>query len=427
MSIFSWLFGDEEDASPEPLVFGARLRCGPKVSYLCVGTDVEQEKLNINNLPGACLEDSKELVNILSFGECHMGGLCDDQMDLDEKWTNPEPQHTIVNGKEIITTKSYIICNTNMMRIEAETSGQEGMFAKYFILLQEMEQKYPGLQEILQEPYGSLYLNKGMYENALQFLEDRLKFYGGEIELATIYDKENLENEFIRALFERLIPDCNTTSIYTLNATLEILAGQRGVNQNTKWDSNILNETMLIMLKDYCSEKAEQIETSSFHRWNEKNRRYLDWLGQTATSVQYTTILYGYAVLKAEQMEVQDEIIEDNVGDDFEPGSLNNVEARKWYLEHEAQIPDMIDKSLPLEEQAKQAFNYRNQFRTQARELMADRELAESLYKTDPNLTWEQLIQKQINKGYTGDDIYKAIIESSQRSRKSVNKSLGLE
>ena len=108
-------------------------------------------------------------------------------------------------------------------------------------------------------------------------------------------------------------------------------------------------------------------------------------------------------------------------------GSLSNVEARKWYLEHEAQIPNMIDSSLPLEGQAKQAFELRNKFRTEARELMANRATAESLYKTDKNLTWEQLIDKQKAKGLSGDEIYKEIIASSQRSRKSVNKSLGLE
>ena len=48
----------------------------------------------------------------------------------------------------------------------------------------------------------------------------------------------------------------------------------------------------------------------------------------------------------------------------------------------------MINKNLSLE---KQAFNLRNRFRTQARELMADRELAESLYKTDPNKTWKEI------------------------------------
>ena len=46
-----------------------------------------------------------------------------------------------------------------------------------------------------------------------------------------------------------------------------------------------------------------------------------------------------------------------------------------------------------LEQQVRLAFDLRNQYRTQARELMADRKLAESLYKTDPNLTWEQIIQ----------------------------------
>lgn len=34
---------------------------------------------------------------------------------------------------------------------------------------------------------------------------------------------------------------------------------------------------------------------------------------------------------------------------------------------------------------------------------------------------------RQLDKGLTGDDIYKEIIASSQHSRKAVNKSLGLE
>lgn len=133
--------------------------------------------------------------------------------------------------------------------------------------------------------------------------------------------------------------------------------------------------------------------------------------------------------IDAEKQNAEVEKIKDTIEKTSEggSGSLSNVEARKWYLEHEAKIPDMIDSSLPLEEQAKQAFNLRNQFRTEARELMADRKTAESLYITDPNKTWEEMLKRQIDKGLTGDDIYKEIIESSQRSRKSVNKSLGLE
>ena len=125
--------------------------------------------------------------------------------------------------------------------------------------------------------------------------------------------------------------------------------------------------------------------------------------------------------------EIGEEILKGESEGGLEPGTLSNVDARKWYLEQEAKIPDLIDDSLPLEQQARQAFDLRNQYRMQARELMSDRQLAESLYATDPNLTWEQIIQKQIDKGLSGDDIYKAIIESSQRSRISVNQSLGLE
>ena len=36
-------------------------------------------------------------------------------------------------------------------------------------LLWEMEKKYPGLLEILKDPFGSLYLNDGMYLVAIQF------------------------------------------------------------------------------------------------------------------------------------------------------------------------------------------------------------------------------------------------------------------
>lgn len=87
----------------------------------------------------------------------------------------------------------------------------------------------------------------------------------------------------------------------------------------------------------------------------------------------------------------------------------------------------MIDKNLSLEQQAKQAFSLRNQFRTRARELMSDRELAASLNKTDPNLTWEQVVKKYSDKGHTGDSLYQEIINFSQRSRTSVNESLGLK
>lgn len=145
----------------------------------------------------------------------------------------------------------------------------------------------------------------------------------------------------------------------------------------------------------------------------------------------------GSQVKPKQQSETS--IIENEGGSDFyvTPGgtaipkenyhSMSIVDVRKWYLSQEAKIPDLIDASQSLENQAYQAFSLRNEFRTTARELMADRATAESLYITDPNRTWEQMVNKQINNGLIGDDIYRAIINSSQKSRPSVNKSLGLE
>jgi len=58
---------------------------------------------------------------------------------------------------------------------------------------------------------------------------------------------------------------------------------------------------------------------------------------------------------------------------------------------------------------------------------MADRKLAEELNASDPNKTWEGIIAEKQVKGLTGDDIWHGIIESSTRSRKSVNEALGLD
>jgi hypothetical protein len=45
-------------------------------------------------------------------------------------------------------------------------------------------------------------------------------------------------------------------------------------------------------------------------------------------------------------------------------GTLSNVEARKWYLGMEAQIPERMDATVSLQGQARQAFDMRNQIRT---------------------------------------------------------------
>lgn len=52
--------------------------------------------------------------------------------------------------------------------------------------------------------------------------------------------------------------------------------------------------------------------------------------------------------------------------------SLSDRDVRLWYKAKDADIVNMIDKKLPLREQAMMAFEMRNTYRTQARELMKD-------------------------------------------------------
>ncbi|NPV90073.1 MAG: hypothetical protein HPY50_04765 [Firmicutes bacterium] len=99
------------------------------------------------------------------------------------------------------------------------------------------------------------------------------------------------------------------------------------------------------------------------------------------------------------------------------PNSLSNYRARVWYLWQESQIRGGLDFSQPLERVARQAFDRRNYLRTTTRESMADREMAEHLFKKEKNKTWEELVDKQIKRGFLGDAIYIEIIKDSMRSR----------
>jgi len=113
----------------------------------------------------------------------------------------------------------------------------------------------------------------------------------------------------------------------------------------------------------------------------------------------------------------------DNVA---QPKTLTDREARAWYLSKEAEIPSRIDAGLSLEDQAKQAFAMRNDLRSTARELMSNRDLADSLNKSDPNRTWSEIANKYSSQGLSGDDLWRKIIEKSQSSRTSVNNGLGM-
>ncbi|MGB4775656.1 MAG: hypothetical protein WBP45_10810 [Daejeonella sp.] len=102
--------------------------------------------------------------------------------------------------------------------------------------------------------------------------------------------------------------------------------------------------------------------------------------------------------------------------------SLTNYQARIWYKSAKANISNIIDKTKKLEQQAKQVFDLRNTYRTQTRQFMKDRKLAEFLEQNELNRTWGDLVNKFKNEGYNNEQIWNKIIEDSQKGRENVDK-----
>lgn len=289
---WSWWMKEEEKPA-EPLVLGAELECeyGSQRSFLMVETD----GISINDLPKACVEDSIAHRNIHPFGKCLKNDECYFKMDLEERWVNAEPQTERVNGKEIITTSSTLICKASGMAIRAVTSGQDGRFARFQQFLRNMERKYPGLRETLEDPYGSVYL-EGNYEMALQFLEEQIEGREEGLEIVTLYDPKNLEGAYILAALERLMTDCEVRSFEGFMNDLRDTANQHGMQGKEGWDQNYLNEAMMELLRKDCKETAERIETNPVYRGMEKHKMFGSWLRECTEAFAYTTVMYSSAL-----------------------------------------------------------------------------------------------------------------------------------
>lgn len=108
-------------------------------------------------------------------------------------------------------------------------------------------------------------------------------------------------------------------------------------------------------------------------------------------------------------------------------GKMSNADVRKWYNEHDKKINELIDKSKMLEEQAKQAHSLRNKYKYQARELMKNQEERKELDSNFPLQDFDFYFNKYRRDNIPKEDIYKAIIDSSMRPNKEVNRRFGLE
>lgn len=75
-----------------------------------------------------------------------------------------------------------------------------------------------------------------------------------------------------------------------------------------------------------------------------------------------------------------------------------------------------------------QAFEARNNARTEARNAMADTKLREQLDEEHPNKTFEELVKDKMDrKGLTREEAIQDVYDTSTKTNKDINKELGLE
>ena len=105
----------------------------------------------------------------------------------------------------------------------------------------------------------------------------------------------------------------------------------------------------------------------------------------------------------------------------------DNQHVREWYVANVSDIPNQIDRSKPLIDQAKQAYALRTQYKHAARAAMTDTETAKLLDEERPALTFEELLDRKMRfKGMTKDEAIKDILKTASKTNDNVNKEFGL-
>lgn len=148
----------------------------------------------------------------------YYNGYYSDLINLRTRWDNDKPQDLLLNGEEVITTESILICERCGGMIWAVNSGQDGKGAdwltKDLVFLKMMMEKYPGLLEVMNDPNGSIYLTEGMYDIAMKFLTDCWLNNGCNMSLISLFDQSSPEGIMMRNVMERLLPGVDMSGMH---------------------------------------------------------------------------------------------------------------------------------------------------------------------------------------------------------------------
>ncbi|MEW2479952.1 alpha/beta hydrolase [Mycobacterium sp. NPDC049093] len=173
---------------------------------------------------------------------------------------------------------------------------------------------------------------------------------------------------------------------------------------------------------------------SSLRAWTRElmeNRPAADWMAANESNPSFEDLVARYERKGLTGDDVYDAIIDAATHSHYSAGTLTVVQTRTVYVTYEKWMRELADQlrrdGVSLEERARTMYGLRNTIRSWTRTLMEDREAADGLNALERNMTFEELVERNRAKGRVGDEIYEAIIESSTRSRGSVNADLGID
>ncbi len=171
-------------------------------------------------------------------------------------------------------------------------------------MIREMEKNYPELKKILDDPYGSVYLHEGMYEEAIRFLEDRMSRHGGAVDLIAMYDGNDMEGAYLKAALGRLMVTCDFKDIATYESSVRRMEVSHG-RANPDLNPLMLNQDLLELIKLDAKEANERIGKKGFFRWQEENRKPGDILMEGSNNLAYGLMMYHTAMVEIDALSRQ--------------------------------------------------------------------------------------------------------------------------
>ena len=282
---------------PEELVFGAKLRCTQSLnpSFLFFFGD----RKTTSGLPAACVLDRVPGENIQPFGTCQCGFFATNPcetaiMQPAPKWENPEPQNESIDGEEIITTSSVLVCDLFSGRITAVNSGQDGVIWKQFLFIQELMGDFPELFEVLRNPYSSIYTPNDVHDQALALLDKIISsdMYGGSVFLMG-QDGNDLLGPLILGSIGQLVPSAGVGDPSALLTGMECMITRNGGSYNV--DPHYLDKDLLNIIRRDSEWYSGEVAKGGAYRLQEENKLLLSFLAESITTIAYAAVIYASA------------------------------------------------------------------------------------------------------------------------------------